>query len=92
MAHEGATLDRSSENAGPVRIVLENGLTLLVQERAGSRLAATLLLYRAGSLVEPPGKTGLAHLTEHMMFRGTASHPQGRNLSGEGLIAQWIAL
>ena len=34
-------------------------------------------MYRAGSLYEPPGKTGLAHLTEHMMFRGTPSRPQG---------------
>lgn len=34
-------------------------------------------MYRAGSLYEPSGKTGLAHLTEHMMFRGTPSRPQG---------------
>jgi zinc protease len=41
-------------------------------------LAAVLLLYRAGSLEEPPGRTGLAHLTEHMMFRGTPRFPQGK--------------
>jgi zinc protease len=51
---------------------------VLVQERPGSGLVAILLLYRAGALVEPPGKTGLAHLTEHMMFRGTPSYPAGR--------------
>jgi zinc protease len=34
-------------------------------------------MYRAGSLYEPPGKTGLAHLTEHMMFRGTPTRPRG---------------
>ncbi len=36
-----------------------------------------MLMYRAGSLYEPAGKTGLAHLTEHMMFRGTRARPQG---------------
>jgi zinc protease len=51
---------------------------VLVHERRGTGLAASLLLYGAGSLVEPPGKTGLAHLTEHMMFRGTPAYPEGR--------------
>lgn len=72
------TLDRPPESAEPERIVLENGLTVLVQERGGSRVVAILLLCRAGSLLEPPGKTGLAHLIEHMMFRGTPRYPAGR--------------
>lgn len=41
-------------------------------------MAAVLILYRAGSLAEPEGKTGLAHLMEHMMFRGTPAYPAGR--------------
>jgi zinc protease len=73
-----ATVDRSPNGGRPERIVLDNGLTVLVEERRGTRLAACLLLYRAGSLEEPEGKTGLAHLTEHMMFRGTPAYPEGR--------------
>jgi zinc protease len=61
-----------------VRTTLENGLKALVAERPGSGLVAVLILYRAGSLEEPPGQAGLAHLTEHMMFRGTPEHPAGR--------------
>jgi zinc protease len=61
----------------PERAVLANGLVLLTVTRVESPIVAVLLMYRAGSLYEPTGKTGLAHLTEHMMFRGTPSRPQG---------------
>jgi zinc protease len=61
----------------PSRAVLPNGLTLLTVTRPRSPVVAVLLMYRAGSLYEPPGKTGLAHLTEHMMFRGTPTRPRG---------------
>jgi zinc protease len=61
----------------PRKAVLPNGLVLLTVTREASPIVAVLLMYRAGSLYEPPGKTGLAHLTEHMMFRGTPARPQG---------------
>ena len=61
----------------PRKAVLANGLVLLTVTRENSPLVAALLMYRAGSLYEPVGKTGLAHLTEHMMFRGTPTRPQG---------------
>ncbi len=61
----------------PRKAVLPNGLVLLTVTREESPIVAVLLMYRAGSLYEPPGKTGLAHLTEHMMFRGTPARPQG---------------
>ncbi len=61
----------------PSRTVLSNGLSIISTTRTRSPLAASTLLYRAGSLHEPEGKTGLAHLMEHMMFRGTARFPQG---------------
>ena len=61
----------------PRKAVLESGLSILTVTRRDIPLVAVLLTYRAGSLFEPAGKTGLAHLTEHMMFRGTPSRPQG---------------
>jgi len=61
----------------PRKTVLTNGLVLLTVTREDSPIVASLLMYRAGSLYEPAGKTGLAHLTEHMMFRGTQARPQG---------------
>jgi zinc protease len=61
----------------PHRCVLPNGLTVLSVPRPASPAVAILIIYRAGSLHEPPGRTGLAHLTEHMMFRGTPRRPDG---------------
>lgn len=40
-------------------------------------VVAVLLLYRAGSVSDPEGLTGLSHLTEHMMFRGSSGFPDG---------------
>ncbi len=61
----------------PTHAVLDNGLVVLAAPVRGSSLVATTLLYRVGSYHEVPGKTGLAHLMEHMMFRGTERYPRG---------------
>ncbi|HZT11555.1 MAG TPA: pitrilysin family protein, partial [Candidatus Baltobacteraceae bacterium] len=50
---------------------LSNGLQVLVVEDHAAPVVHTSVLYRFGSLYETPGKTGLAHALEHMMFRGT---------------------
>ncbi len=51
--------------------VLENGLKILVVERPGVPQVACRLFYNVGSANEVPGITGIAHLCEHMMFKGT---------------------
>lgn len=61
-----------------MRSVLDNGLVVLTRERPGARAVAILIMYRAGAFFDPEGLSGLAHLTEHMMFRGTPSFPHGR--------------
>jgi predicted Zn-dependent peptidase len=50
---------------------LENGLQVLVVERPATPQVACRLAIRAGSALEQAGKTGIAHLLEHMMFKGT---------------------
>ena len=50
---------------------LENGLEVLVVERPATPQVACRLAIRAGSALEQAGKTGIAHLLEHMMFKGT---------------------
>ncbi len=57
--------------------VLENGLRVVVLPFLDWPVAATLVSYRAGSLQEPAGCAGIAHLMEHMMFRGTERFPGG---------------
>ena len=61
----------------PGRMVLPNGLVSLTVERESCPLVAVMLMYRAGSFHDPPRRTGLAHLVEHMMFRGTPRFPHG---------------
>ncbi|MBT8364221.1 MAG: insulinase family protein, partial [Deltaproteobacteria bacterium] len=50
---------------------LENGMLFLVVERPAAPQVAVRLAIRAGSALEETGKTGIAHLLEHMMFKGT---------------------
>ncbi|MFQ5656212.1 MAG: M16 family metallopeptidase [Candidatus Methylomirabilales bacterium] len=52
---------------------LENGLKVLLLEEHKAPVVTFHIWYRVGSRNEQPGHTGLAHLTEHMMFKGTTN-------------------
>lgn len=54
---------------------LENGLTVIVAENHDVPVVSYQLIYQVGSKDEPPGKSGLAHLFEHLMFEGSAHTP-----------------
>ncbi len=56
---------------------LPNGLQVIVVENHSAPVVHTSVWYRFGSLYELPGKTGLAHALEHMMFRGTSEISAG---------------
>lgn len=56
---------------------LANGLRILVVEDHAAAVVETAVWYRFGSLYELPGRTGLAHALEHMMFRGSAHISSG---------------
>lgn len=58
------------------RFVLGNGLTVIVNEDRSAPLVSVEVRYRVGSGQEPPGKTGFAHLFEHLMFNGS-EHQDG---------------
>ncbi|OGS37440.1 MAG: hypothetical protein A2293_10925 [Elusimicrobia bacterium RIFOXYB2_FULL_49_7] len=51
--------------------ILDNGLKILIVEDHHTPLAVCRLYYKVGSVNEIPGKTGLSHMLEHMMFKGT---------------------
>lgn len=53
---------------------LSNGLTVFLLEDHTLPLAAVNVSYRVGSQNERPGRTGFAHLFEHMMFQGSKHH------------------
>ena len=50
---------------------LSNGLKLIIREDHRAPTVAHMVWYRAGSMDEVNGKTGVAHVLEHMMFKGT---------------------
>ncbi|WP_230278947.1 pitrilysin family protein [Croceicoccus sp. Ery15] len=54
---------------------LENGLTVLVHEDRKTPVVAVSVWYAVGSKNEPKGKTGFAHLFEHLMFNGSENAP-----------------
>ncbi len=53
------------------KFVLDNGLTLIVHEDHKAPVVAVNVWYHVGSKNEQPGKTGFAHLFEHLMFNGS---------------------
>src|SRR5438128_3639075 len=53
------------------KFVLKNGLTLVVHEDHKAPIVAVNVWYHVGSKNEKPGKTGFAHLFEHLMFGGS---------------------
>ncbi|HTI03808.1 MAG TPA: pitrilysin family protein [Gemmatimonadales bacterium] len=53
------------------RFTLKNGLTLLVHEDHKAPIVAVNIWYHVGSKNEKPGRTGFAHLFEHLMFNGS---------------------
>lgn len=51
--------------------VLENGMTILVLENSSAPTFSAIIRFNTGSADEMPGITGISHLLEHMMFKGT---------------------
>ena len=56
---------------------LANGMRIIVQEDRRAPTVAHMVWYRAGSIDEQNGTTGVAHVLEHMMFKGTAKLKPG---------------
>jgi len=52
-------------------------LKVLVKEDHRSPVAVSQVWYKVGSSYEPGGVTGISHMLEHMMFKGTLKHPAG---------------
>jgi len=59
------------------RFTLPNGLTVILHEDHTTPTVAVNIWYHAGSAREKPGRTGFAHLFEHIMFEGSRGVPEG---------------
>lgn len=56
---------------------LDNGLKLVVREDHRAPVVVSQVWYKVGSSYEHDGITGVSHVLEHMMFKGTEKHPPG---------------
>ena len=56
---------------------LDNGMQVIVKEDHRAPIAVSQVWYKVGSSYEPDGITGISHVLEHMMFKGTQKHPPG---------------
>ena len=56
---------------------LDNGLKILVKQDKRAPVAVVQLWYKVGSSYELSGSTGISHVVEHMMFKGTKKYPTG---------------
>jgi zinc protease len=72
-AHRAAPLEIPVPDIPYTRFVLKNGLTVLVHEDHKTPVVAVNTWYHVGSKDETPGKTGFAHLFEHLMFSGSGN-------------------
>ena len=59
------------------QFTLDNGLKILVKEDHRAPIAISMVWYNVGSADEPGGITGISHVLEHLMFKGTKKNPLG---------------
>ncbi|HWV57773.1 MAG TPA: pitrilysin family protein, partial [Longimicrobiales bacterium] len=63
------------------RFQLDNGLRVILSHEPANPVVAINLWYLVGSRNERPGRTGFAHLFEHMMFQGSANVPESMHFA-----------
>ena len=68
---------QSATPSPPATFTLGNGLQVVVIPDHRTPVVTQMIWYKVGSADETPGKSGLAHFLEHLMFKGTAKHPAG---------------
>jgi len=70
--------DAAADGPEIVDFTLPNGLEVVVIPDHRTPVVTHMIWYKVGSADETPGKSGLAHFLEHLMFKGTAKNPAGR--------------
>ena len=73
----GARAQTTVTSERPATFTLSNGMQVVVIPDHRTPVVTQMIWYKVGSADETPGKSGLAHFLEHLMFKGTATHPAG---------------
>jgi zinc protease len=77
VSSSGALAQTTVTSDPPASFTLPNGLQVVVIPDHRTPVVTEMIWYKVGSADETPGKSGLAHFLEHLMFKGTAKHPAG---------------
>src|SRR5260370_11908425 len=77
LSASGAFAQTTVTSEPPATFTLPNGLQVLVIQDHRTPVVTQMVWYKVGSADETPGKSGLAHFLEHLMFKGTTKHPAG---------------
>ena len=77
LSASGAFAQTTVTSEPPATFTLPNGLQVLVIQDHRTPVVTQMVWYKVGSADETPGKSGLAHFLEHLMFKGTSKHPAG---------------
>jgi zinc protease len=68
---------QAQQGAKATQFTLKNGMQVVVIPDRRAPVVTHLLWYRVGGTDDPPGQSGIAHLFEHLMFKGTKAIPNG---------------
>ena len=77
LSASGARAQTTVTSEPPASFTLGNGLQVVVIPDHRTPVVTQMIWYKVGSADETPGKSGLAHFLEHLMFKGTSKHPVG---------------
>jgi zinc protease len=77
LSTSGALAQTTFTSEPPASFTLPNGLQVVVIQDHRTPVVTQMIWYKVGSADETPGKSGLAHFLEHLMFKGTEKHPAG---------------
>ncbi|WP_292899379.1 M16 family metallopeptidase [Nitratireductor sp.] len=72
-----APAQEAEDDTAVSSFTLENGLEVVVIPDHRAPVVTHMLWYKVGSADEEPGKSGIAHFFEHLMFKGTSTYPSG---------------
>jgi len=77
VAPVGALAQTTFASEPPASFTLANGMQVVVIQDHRTPVVTQMIWYKVGSADETPGRSGLAHFLEHLMFKGTDKHPAG---------------
>ena len=76
-APAGPAVDKTPVENKITSFLLDNGMEVVVIPDRRAPIVTHMVWYKVGSADEPPGKSGIAHFFEHLMFKGTKAHKAG---------------